>query len=428
MQIDGINVIRHDLHTGGIAYVSLYFDADSCTEEELSCLSFACSLLGESDTALHSAEEIVNKTRRLCGDFRVFPTSYTVDGDLKNVTVKLCVSFSALEENLTEALAHIAEIVAQSRFRDETTHDILRQTKMAVFQGAVMGGDSIALNRVRAQFTPSGVVDESIGGVSYYNYLKNADENWDFASLNEKINALLLRLINKNTLTLSVSGTDAERTTALAHDAAAVIAEHSCAPKAEIKPWGKRKEGIAIPADIAFAAAGGSILENGGHYCGQMQLASQIIRLAYLWNVIRVQGGAYGTGMVAWNSGIVGCYSYRDPNGAASLERYRESAAFLRNFAQNTTDFTGFIIGAVASASPLRTPSAKASAADGQYFTNNTFETRCQIRRQLLSATSDDLIAIADVLEKTICDAGICLIGGQAQLDKCTELESIVTL
>ncbi len=131
---------------------------------------------------------------------------------------------------------------------------------------------------------------------------------------------------------------------------------------------------------------------------------------------------------LAWNTGLTACYSYRDPNGAQSVERYRQSADFLRQFAQSGSDFTGFIIGAVANASPLQTPKAKARTGDSQYFTKSTWEDCCEKLRQLLGATGQDLIELADALEKTINEGGICMVGGQPQLEKCTELESIITL
>lgn len=427
-EIAGIPVLKHELHTGGIAYISMYFDGDFATEEDLSCLSFACQLLGQSDTDTHSAEEILNKTRLLCGNFEIRPSTYVVDGDPKNVVTKLCVRFSTLEANLAEAMDHVVEVLTRSRFREEIAHDILRQTKMELFQQAVMAGNAVGLNRVLAQTSPAGVAEDHIGGICYYEWVKQLDKAWDFAPLNEKMCALLSAIINKNGMTLSFSGMDREHISPCVEALARAIPEKSLLPKAHIRPWGKRKEGIVIPADIAFATLGGNLLDHGGKACGQMQLASQIISLGYLWNVIRVQGGAYGTGMLARDNGLTACHSYRDPNGAASLERYRECAAFLREVAENETDFTSFIIGAVANGSPLMTPRTKAQVGDSHYFSRITWEDRCRKRRELLGATAQDLIALAQVLEQTLADGGICLVGGREQLDRCPELETILTL
>ena len=426
--LSGIPVITHDLNAGGIVYANLYFDADSCNEEELSYLAFACNLLGKMDTASHSAEEIINKTRLLCGDFRVAPAVYTVGGDPANVTTKLSVGFSALEANLSAALELVTEVITGSVFADEAVHNILRQTKMQAFQKCVMAGHAVGFGRLAAQTSPGGVADECTGGVTYHEWLKAREENWDFAAMNEKLSALLQRLINRNGLTVSVTGATAGETAALAEKLANALPAGKLLPKADIKPWGKRKEGIVIPADVTFAVMGGNVKSAGGEASGQLQLAAQIISLGYLWNVIRVQGGAYGAGMVARDTGLTTCHSYRDPNGAGSVESYRGCASFLRDMASQTADFTGFIIGAVANASPLMTPKTKGQVGDKFYFTRTTWEDRCRTRQELLGATASDLLAIADILEKTVNDGGICMVGGKEKLAKCAELETVITL
>ncbi len=428
MTVAGLPVIVHPLQTAGIVYVNLYFDAESCTQEELSALSFACKLLGEVDTKAHSAEEIINHTRLLCGNLSASVAAFAVGGSSAEAAVKLCVSFSTLESRLTEAVELVAEVLTGSVFADGTAREILRQSKMQMFQRGVMAGNAAGLSRIMAQTSAAGVADECTGGMSYYLWLKQQDENWNFESLNANMTGLLKALVNRSVMTLSVTGAEQAQVEALAQQLVAALPEQEKKAAVQLKPWGKRKEGIAIPADIAFAVVGGNVAEHGGQYCGQLQLAGQIVSLGYLWNVIRVQGGAYGAGMVARDTGLAACYSYRDPNGAASVEKYRMSAQFLRDFAAQTTDFTGFIIGAVANSSPLMTPRTKAQVGDRFYFSRTTWESRCQVRQQLLHTTADELLAAADVLEKVFCDGGICMVGGQAQLEKCSELESIITL
>lgn len=427
-EIAGIPVIKHELHAGGIAYVRLYFDANSCTEEELSCLQFASSLLGNMDTSDHSAAEIVNRTRLRCGEFKAKLMASASEEEPEHASTRLCIFFSALESKLAEAMAHVTEILTQSRFDEASVHDMLRQAKMEAFQKITMAAHAVSIHRISAQTSPVSVVTDRAEGVSYYQWLKAADDQWNFAQLKEQMGELLQRVIRRGGLTISIGGAADANASMLAERAAQLLPNAAAKANVCIKPWGKRKEGIVIPGDVAYAGLGGSVKACGGEYSGQMQLASQVISLGYLWNVIRVQNGAYGTGMVAQNRGEVLCYSYRDPNGAASLKAYRESADFLREFAAGTEDFTGFIIGAVAGASPLMTPNTKAKVADEWYFNQNTWEKRCLRRQQILNATAEDLQALADVIEKTLSDGGVCLIGGQTQLEKCDELDNIITL
>ncbi len=423
-----IPVLTHALHTGGVAYISLYFDAGCCTEEEFSCLSFACDLLGSSDAGEYSAEQIINRTRLLCGGLSVQPVSYPIGNDPRHITTQLCVSFSTLENNLAEATAHVARILTQSRFGEEIARDILRQSKTELFQRVVMSGNAMGMVRVLAQSSPLHVIEDHRSGISYYGWLKQQDETWDFAALNAQMQSLLARILRRSGMTVSASGISDAHTADLVAQLNALLPDAPRSPAVHIAPRPHCREGIVIPADISFAVRGGELGEPAGRSYGQLQLASHIISLAYLWNVIRVQGGAYGTGMRIGRGGLMACYSYRDPNGAASLEHYTRCADFLRGIVESGQDLTGFLIGAVANASPLMTPKTKAAVADGRYFSQSTAEMRLLEYRQLLGTTADDLLAAADALEQTIRDGGICLIGGQAQLDGCKLLDHVITL
>lgn len=426
--VGGVPLLLHPLHTAGIAYVSLYFDADSCTEEELSCLSFAASLLGECDTNAHSAQALLDRTRLLCGTLDIFPTTYIVGGDPGQCTTKLCASFSALTDKLPQAMAHVLELLTQTCFQEETARDILRQSKLDIFQGVVMSGSSAGLNRLLAQYAPAGVAEEHMGGLCFYDWLKRQDEHWDFPALCRRMETLLERIVSRCGLTVSVSGVPDEVAADLAAKAIRQLPHRPLPGRQVIRAWGRRREGIAIPADVSFAVRGGDLHEHGGTYHGSLQLAGQIISLGYLWNVIRVQGGAYGAGMVARDSGLTACYSYRDPDGVSSLRRYTGCADFLRQQARRPEELTGFIIGAVAGASPLMTPRTKARIGDTHYFTRLTWEQRCQRRQELLSTTPQELLELADVIERTIDQGGLCLIGSRELLERCPELEQIITL
>ena len=145
--------------------------------------------------------------------------------------------------------------------------------------------------------------------------------------------------------------------------------------------------------------------------------------------MVRVKGGAYGTGMSVHPSGILSCYSYRDPNGATSLETFKGSADFLRQLAtSDDMDLTGFIIGAVSDASPLLTPRLKAQIGDSFYFRGMTFQDRCKTRKELLSTSREDLISLANGIEMAMSEGGYCIVGSKEQVEAAGELDEILKL
>jgi hypothetical protein len=197
----------------------------------------------------------------------------------------------------------------------------------------------------------------------------------------------------------------------------------------QIAPWGVKREGFIIPADISFAVQGGSLLPYEGKFSGRMLLLARIGSLEYLWNMIRVQGGAYGTGLVCRESGTTACYSYRDPNGMRSLDCYQQTAQFLRDFLANHDDLSSYIIGAVSDSSPVLSPRTMGILSDAQYWKGVSYEERKANRKALLSATSEELLTLCDSLEQAIANGGICVIGSEKQLASMGEtLEQVEAL
>ena len=428
--IDGQKVLVHRVNSSGIAYITLYFDENHYTEAELPALGLLCRLFGNLETTQSSVEDLNNRVRLLCGSMTFFISTFNIKDDSSCCTVKLCASFSTLESNVDQAVSLAAEILTQTRFdtanSEKAVLDLLRQIKMGCFEQTVMGGHAAALGRVSAQMSVSSVVSECTGGVTFYQWLKAQEENWNWNSLREKLTALYAKAVSKEQLTISLTGnTDAyaanvvQMLQELLPSKPDLLKAHTIA----IKPWGIKKEGIIIPADIAFAVRGTIT----GNYNGAWQTAAKIVSLSYLWNVIRVQGGAYGTGMLTRANGGFFCYSYRDPSARESLRKYLDCSGFLKEFAAQNPDLTGFIIGTVSDQSPLQTPRMKGQTADNFYWRQISWEERCARWQQILETTPEKLAQAAEQISTAMKDGGICVVGGAEQMEGCG-LDEIITL
>lgn len=427
VNIDGQRVLLHRIHTSGIAYITLYFDADGYTQSELPVFGFLCRLLGNIETAQSSVEQLNNRVRLLCGSMQFYVSSFCVKDDSSNCRTKLCVSFSTLETNVEAAVLLASEILTQTKFDAKDSEkeilDILRQVKMGCFEQISMGGHAAALGRVQAQTSVLGVISECTGGVAFYQWLKEQDENWNWQDLKAQLTQVYCRMVSKESMTVSLTGNVDLYAKKTIGTLASLLPSLPQMTAAKITPWGIKKEGIVIPADIAFVVRGG----NAGVYNGAWQTAAKIVSLGYLWNVIRVQGGAYGTGMLVRASGGFFCYSYRDPSAKQSLEKYMGCADFLKQFAAQDPDLTGFIIGTISDQSPLQTPRMKGQTADNFYWRQITWEERCSRWQQILDTTPGKLQQAVERMEKVMSESGICVVGGKEQMEGCG-LDEIILL
>jgi len=429
--VNGIKVLKHEVNCGGIVYCNLYFDADGLSEKDISELSFMCELLGKLKTENHSEEEVANLTRLLCGSLNFSVAAYEEKNCTDSCLTKLVVSFSTLESNIDKAVEFVSDLLTKTVFdKENEALDILRQTKMKLFQRTVMAGNSIALTRLKAQISASGVVEECAGGFSYYKWLRDNESGWNWEALKASMAALAGKIITENKLTASFTGGNDK----IVESAVEVIKKalpEGCkcdGCTAAIKPRGISREGIVIPADICFAVKGGSLTEHGSGNCGEMELTSKIVSLAYLWNVIRVQGGAYGCGMLVYNNGVVANYSYRDPSAAKSLESYSKTGEFIKGFAASSPDLTGFIIGAAADCSPLLSPRLKASVADRRYWRKTTNADLKEMLHAIISATPETLSALADKVQSALDSGSVCVVAAREKIDACGEFDNIESL
>ena len=434
---ENIKTLYHDINCSGIVNVSLFFDADDLNEEEISLLSFLTDIISEMRTEHYSEAELDNEIRLTFGNLNFYVSSYMVKQDRKKCRIKMGATFGVLESKLERAAELVSEILLRTKFDAEVTAlDLLRPAKSNLLQTIVMSGASVGTGRLAAQNSAAGVSGECSGGYEYYRWLCDQEENWDWDVLGCRLGKLLDELVCSNRLTVSMTGGNQEMLEMVAAKLYSELPDRG--PRRElnsvVKPWGCRREGIVIPADISFACAGGVLTgfdEGYGSFApgfnGKMRIASKILTFAYLWNVIRVQGGAYGTGFSIKQDGMASCYSYRDPSAVSSLQAFETMGDFLESMGEECDDLSGFIIGAVSDVLPLLTPRAKGMKADGNYFMELTDEYNMKLLQQMLETKPSDLVQLAQQLRDTFKECGICVIGSSEQMAECNP-DEILTI
>ena len=172
------------------------------------------------------------------------------------------------------------------------------------------------------------------------------------------------------------------------------------------------KFGVRIPAQASFAEKGIIVPDMDG----SMKVASNIIGLAFLWNRVRVQGGAYGVGLNVSDRGVICHYSYRDPSPARSIGVYGEEADFITAFAESGEDLTKFVISAIGRTEPLNSPAEEGAAADMYMLDGKTFEDAKKLRTQMLSTDMEKLKALRPALNACADKGCVCVVGCDSAL------------
>ena len=416
----GGTVLLHEVDTDGIVYADMYFNASGLTPDELSCASLLCDMLGSAATARHTRLSLQTAIRTHLGGLSFSPTAFTRNGEAKNATPYLTVSVQLLESKKAEAISLIAEILGSSDLDDtELLLQLLRQQKLADEESLTTGGHRYALGRIAAACTAEGAIQEYFDGFENCLWVRRTEAAFaeKAEALCAQLKAIAARVFTRERLTVSVTGKPDET---FCRALLSTVAVSGCAvPPADIQPMTFGAEGILIPSGVSYAVKGTHLSRLNAAYTGTLRVAANLVSLSYLWNNVRVQGGAYGSGFVTRPNGVVGMYSYRDPQPARSLGCYDKAADFLEAFCNSDESLTPYIIGTVADTDPLLTPRSKGQSAAVRYLTGRSHEDVCRLRAEILGTTKEQLAALCPLLRAMAAESSVCVIGGQAGLDAC---------
>lgn len=419
-----VTVLRHPVETNGIAYFTLYFPITEFSFDEYSALALLTYMLGEMPTEKYSVTELRREINTYIGSLSFDVSVFGKEEDKEHCLPCLTVSIGVLKENISKAAELIAELLFKSDFSDnEKIKNLILQLAQYNREDLVASGHAIGATAVRASYTAKNAFKEAVGGISSIIYVNKLAEEGDkgckkIAALYEKVR----EYIGTENMILSLTTKDET-------DINEVI---------NVFPKGRRgaesatlssplPENIAIkiPAAVSYAVKGWHPSLSGQHRDGSLAVCGNIVSLAYLWDEVRVHGGAYGAGMSGGANDGIFCYSYRDPSPARSVEVYDRAADFLEAFAKSGEDISGFIISTVASANPLLTPMREGAAADNLWLCGIDYEERKERYRKTLSTSGEDLLRWAGVLRDMAQNGAVCVVGGEELIASCEGLKVI---
>ena len=431
-QVDGpIPCYRHQLDTNRVSYIYSYFDLDCVSFEELPYVTVLCRVLGKLGTKSMSAAQLDVAIEGGVGSLSFFTDTVTLHERPDTVKTYLVCGTSALSEKISYAASLPQEIWSSSDFSDTARIlDTLTQQRIQMEQNFLNAGHAAALSRAASYFRAGAVVDQQLSGLDYYRFLKDLLANFDerSAGLSEKLFELAGRIFDRNNAHMSFTGSDEDYAAWL--DAAGDLSlQDEAAPHALDVPAPQVKnEGVVTPGNVCYVGEIMDSLALGNAYSGKWQVTSQILSLDYLWNEIRVKGGAYGCGAGCTPTALLRMYSYRDPAVDPTLARYEAAGSWLCEWNPTQEDFEGYVISVVSSYDTPQKPRALARRADSLRLAQHPEDWREQLRSQALACTAQDVRAYADVLSHMADNPGICVFGARELLEASSRKLTLIDL
>ena len=431
-----IPCLRHGIPTNRLAYAMQYFDLNSVAFEDLPYVTLLCRLLKQLPTREHSAEELDNLLAGKLG-FLSFTTEVMTQPDVDGVRPYLLASAGALSEKI-DALASLPrEVWSSTLLADadaDRVRDVLTQIRIGLEQGFINNGHSAALGRAMSYSSPSAVVREQLSGVDFYLFLRDLLEHFDerLDGLRAKLAELAGRIFVADGCMASFTGSDEDFDAywATAGDLGLGAGDGADAGRdaLEVPAPCDRHEAFVIPSDICFAARACDPRRLGIGVTGAWAVAANALSYDYLWNEIRVKGGAYGCGFRAAGERQTAFYTYRDPAIDPSIERVERAGAWLSSFEPDEAAFEGFIVSCVSGVDAPVKPYALTKRRNTTYLAGLDPHAREERRAQMLAATPAELRSLGADATRIAAESPTCVFGGREVIAKSNASFNVIDL
>ncbi len=413
-------ILRHDLPTRGIAYAYRYFDLACLDFDELPYASILALVLGKLDTAQHTAAEIDTLVQGRLGNLSFFTEVHEKRDDREAVLPVLAVSSSALEENAAFAAQLACEVMRETSFADSgKILDILTQKKVAMEQACANAGHSAAMARVSSYYRPAAVAREQLGGMDFYRFLKDLLARYEScaAQLAEKLAEIARRVFTDEGSLTSFAGSDEALCAYEAALASLPASEQNTGKRLAVPAPQVKNEAFVVPSDVTYSAVGYDRELLGSAYEGSWLVAARALSYDYLWNEVRVKGGAYGCGFQNVRTGNMRFYSYRDPRIDETLARFEQAGAWLEAFNPSEAEMDGYVVSTVAGIDAPVKARELLRRQDADFVAGFTPADRLAIRRQVIEASPASVRALAPFVTQAAAQGMRCVFGNAEIID-----------
>ena len=422
-------VLYHDLFTNGIVYLDLGFDLHSVPQKLLPFIGLYGRVLLQMVTETQDFVKLTQRIGRSTGGI----TSALLTSTIRESTQSALWLFlrgKAVTSQASELLAILKEVLLTARIDyRERFKQIVFEEKARLEAELVPGGHVVVNRRLRARINEADWVADQTSGIDYLYFLRflldEIDKDWP--GVLSRLEGVRKILINRSSMVVNVTLDEANWKILLPQ----LVELMQALPVSEMQKimFDRTRvvpnEGLVIPAQVNYVAKGANLYALGYKPHGSIHVIRHYLGTTWLWDKIRVQGGAYG-GMSAFdqNSGIFTYFSYRDPNLISTLSNYDQTANFLSNLELSKSELTKTIIGTISELDVYQLPDAKGYTSMVRYLTDIPDYFRQRVRDEVLGTTVKDFKKFTEPLTRVAEQGEVVVLGSAEAIEKANQIQA----
>lgn len=414
-------VLYHPIPTNGISYFRLLFDCTQVPGELFPYLGILKAAMGMVDTARYSYRELYTQIDLATGGLVPVTNIYTSAKDLSRRTVRFELKGKAFFDRLKEAMELAGEMLLTSDYSDpKRMAEILSELRSHMQSSMISAGHTVASQRALSYISGSAALQEAVNGVDFYRLTERLCAGGEEAgALAEKLGRLCRCVFRPENLILDFIGQE-DGQYRIFLEGAAALKEKLYTDPIGTKPFEpvleRKNEGFLSASQVQYVCRAGNFVDKGLSYTGALRILKGIMNNDYLWNNIRVQGGAYGCMCNFGKGGDSFFVSYRDPNLSRTIQVFEQAPGFVENLKLDERAMTQAVIGTISDLDIPQNPAGKGLRAMSLYLTDQTREDMQKERDQILDATPEDIRALAGHLRAFLADDCLCVVGSEKKI------------
>ncbi len=421
-------MLFHPVEAQNISYINLYFDLSCLSMEELPYVNVLSYLLSKVDTEKYDYNELSNEIYIHTGGVHFDPVIINDYHDLNTFHRWMNVQAKGLTSSFSKMLELMDQMMFHSIFnRPRRIKELLSEMKSGYESSIHHQGHLVAAKRLNSYFSPSGYWNEQLGGLSFYHFLLDNESKW--ADSNEelihKLEEISKKIFNRSNILASITASDQdiqEKKKILVESLEQAPVVQNLSPQPLSFEENIQNEGIMSSSKVQYVLKGYNYKRMGMPYKGSLQVVETLSSLDYLWNRIRVIGGAYGGFIKISRSGRIVLGSYRDPQLKQTIDAFDELGAYLRQLNLSERELRKYIIGTMSTLDAPLTPSMKACKGDIQYISGVTAEEIQEERDEILGTQLKDIHEMSDWISACTEKNCFCVMGNENRIKENKDL------
>lgn len=420
--VSGCDLLFHDLPTNGIAYLDLGFDLSVIPDDLLPYMGVFGRALLESGTAKRDFVDLSQRIARTSGGIWTTPFAAPVLNSA-DAASRLFVRAKSTGDKAAATLEILTEILTSAKLDNkERFSRIVSEARARAEQRLVPSGHMVVATRLRARSHAANAMDEAMSGLTNLQFLRSLEKRIqeDFRSVSKDMERLRSLLLARSNMICNAT-MDAGMFAAMEPEIASLanmLPESGGSPVERTVSVLPAREGLAIPAQVNYVGKGCDVAAHGFAFTGAAQAVNKLMRTGYLWEKVRVQGGAYGAFCLLDRvAGTLSFVSYRDPNVADTVAAFDAVADYLETVDLNKDELEKSIIGAIGEMDTYQLPDAKGYTALVRHLTGQDEVYLQTVRDQALATTEKDFRDFAEAVRINARHGDIVVLGDSLAME-----------